>query len=224
MSLRALCWPPVCACDHVEAFNRALCRTFFGLIFTGDFARLSSSATNVLRHMSWRHRTAFIVSKPCACRFRRRCAVGHAEDRLHRALDARSDRIECAHPMQHAGAHDPSIGAFLRQVTRLAPSEGEEAERSIASRVAAIESQMGARGVQLDIVDLVENNGEADTEDQSQRQAPLPSGSPQDSPNPQWRAYSPEWILRPRLSPMGDVTGCACHQGGGTCSDMTQEA
>ena len=165
-----------------------------------------------------------IVSTPCACRFHRRCAVGHVADRLQSALDACSDRIECAHPGLHAGAHNPSIGALLRQVTRLASSGSEEAKRSIASRVSVIEGRLEARGLQLKIIDLVEDKGEADTGDQSQRPVPLPSGSPPASPDPQPRADNPEWIPRPRLFPMGAVPCGVSHQGGGSGSDVIQAA
>ena len=75
-----------------------------------------------------RHRTGCYRQHTLRVPLSRRCAVGHVEDRLQRALDTCSDRIESAHPVQHAGAHNPSIGALLPEVTRLESSEGEEAE------------------------------------------------------------------------------------------------
>jgi len=78
-----------------------------------------------------------LVRMLCGCQFHRRCALGHVEDHLQQALDTRSDRITCAQPVQHANTYDPTISAFLHQVTQLGQSEGEEAERSIASQVPA---------------------------------------------------------------------------------------
>ena len=90
--------------------------------------------------------------------------------------------------------------------------------------MAAIEGQLGARGLQREIVDLVEDNGETDTGDQRQRPAPLPAGLLPDSPDPQPRADSPEWIPRPRLCPLGAVTCSVCPRGERTCSNMIQAA
>ncbi len=165
-----------------------------------------------------------IVRMPCECRFHRRCAVGHVEDRLQRALDTSSDRIDCAQPVQHTDTYNPRIRAFLSQITQLGQSEGEEAERSIASRVTAIEDQLGPIGLHLDVVDLAEDNREAGDGDQRQGPVPLHCRSPPESPDPQPRPDSPQWIPRPRLDPTGAVNCSVCHQGTGPSSVMIQVA
>jgi len=165
-----------------------------------------------------------LVRMLCGCQFHRRCALGHVEDHLQQALDTRSDRITCAQPVQHANTYDPTISAFLHQVTQLGQSEGEEAERSIASRTAAIEDQLRQTGLPLEIVDLAVEHCEAAEGHRSQVPAPPPSASPPDSPDPSPRANSPEWIPRPRLFPTGVVICSFCHQSGGPCSAMIQTA